>query len=318
LLDFRPVFATLCGVISGPVNPASEAYVSANSRRVIHTFSTLVLLLSAMLAAEPLPVSVRLSTHLDVRPGDTLQLSVIMQSPQRLGGIDFTIHFADSIFRPVSATQDTGLKHWEWFMPTYDSVQATIRVMSIAELPIPPHPDSADFYPKGSIARLRFVVLPTWNQDSSLVPFVFFWGTCGDNASSNVVGDTLLIIHRLLDFSGRLVWDETNNDQFPESIRPPNIGVADSCQQGASALLYCLDFQDGFAANYSVAGDADGNFNVDISDAVYLISYIFSSGPAPVPLASGDADCSGFVDIADTVYLVSYIFGGGAPPSSCH
>ncbi|TFH65458.1 MAG: hypothetical protein E4G91_02430 [Candidatus Zixiibacteriota bacterium] len=276
------------------------------------------LLLSAILAAEPLPVSVRLSSHLGVHSGDTLQLSVLMQSPHKLGGIDFSIHFIDSIFRLVSVEQDTGLKHWEWFTPSYDSARAIIRVVSIADLPFPPHPDSADFYPKGSVVRLGFIVLPTWNQNSSLVPFTFFWGTCGDNAGSNAVGDTLLIIHRLFDFDGQLVWDETDNSQFPESIRPPNIGVADSCQQAASMLLYTLDLKDGFAANYGMSGDADGNLFVDISYAVYLISYIFSSGPAPVPLASGDVDGSGSVDISDTVYLLNYIFSGGAPPSGSH
>jgi hypothetical protein len=292
--------------------------VSANYRCSICTFLMSILLLSAPLDAEPLPISVRLSTHLDVHPGDTLQLSVLMQSPRKLGGVDFTIHFVDSIFRLISVAQDTGLKHWEWFTPSFDSAHATIRVVSIADLPNLLHPDSTDFYPKGSVARLRFVVLPTWNQDSSLVPFTFFWGTCGDNAGSNVVGDTLLIIHRLFDFDGRLIWDETDNNQFPESIRPPNIGVVDSCQQAASTLLYTFDFQDGFAANYSIAGDADGNLSVDISDAVYLISYIFSSGPAPVLLTSGDVNCSGLIDISDAVYLISYIFGGGAPPSGCH
>jgi hypothetical protein len=128
----------------------------------------------------------------------------------------------------------------------------------------------------------------------------------------------LLIIHRLFDFAGRLVWDETDNNRFPESLRPPNIGVPDSCQKAASGLLYDLDFQDGFAANYSINGDVDGNLYVDISDVVYLISYIFLSGPAPVPLVSGDVDCSGSVDISDVVYLIGYIFGGGTPPSSCN
>jgi hypothetical protein len=291
--------------------------VSANCRRSIRTFFIFVLLSSSILTAESLPVSVRLSTRVGVHFGDTLRLSVLMQSPQKLGGIDFKIHFADSIFRFIAVAQDTGLKHWEWFTSSYDSAKATVRVISIADLPFPPHPDSADFFPKGSVARLQFVVLPTWNQDSSLIPFTFFWGTCGDNAGSNVVGDTLLIIHRLFDSDGRLVWDETDNDRFPESIRPPNIGVPATCQEAGSGLIYALDLQDGFAANYGVGGDADGNLFVDISDVVYLISYIFSSGPAPVPLVSGDADCSASVDITDVVYLISYIFAGGAPPSNC-
>ncbi len=61
-------------------------------------------------------------------------------------------------------------------------------------------------------------------------------------------------------------------------------------------------------------GDADDNDVVNISDAVRLINYIFSGGPAPLPLQSGDADCSGTVTISDAVYLINYIFGGGAVP----
>ncbi len=63
-----------------------------------------------------------------------------------------------------------------------------------------------------------------------------------------------------------------------------------------------------------VCGDADGSNIVTISDAVFLINYIFSGGPAPNPLASGDADCSGTVNISDAVYLINYIFSGGAAP----
>jgi len=65
-------------------------------------------------------------------------------------------------------------------------------------------------------------------------------------------------------------------------------------------------------------GDADDSGAIDISDAVYLISYIFGGGPAPNPLELGDADCSGALDISDAVYLINFIFGGGpAPCASC-
>jgi len=68
----------------------------------------------------------------------------------------------------------------------------------------------------------------------------------------------------------------------------------------------------------AVCGDADGSGEVDIDDVVYLIGYIFSSGPAPEPLWTGDADCSGEIDIDDVVYLVSYIFSDGdAPCAGC-
>jgi hypothetical protein len=63
-----------------------------------------------------------------------------------------------------------------------------------------------------------------------------------------------------------------------------------------------------------VCGDANADAAVDISDAVYLIAYIFSGGAAPNPLIAGDANCDLAVDIADVVYLISYIFSGGAAP----
>jgi hypothetical protein len=63
-------------------------------------------------------------------------------------------------------------------------------------------------------------------------------------------------------------------------------------------------------------GDANNDGSVDISDAVYLIAYIFSGGSAPNPLMSGDASCDGGVDISDAVYLIAYIFSGGPAPCS--
>ena len=63
-----------------------------------------------------------------------------------------------------------------------------------------------------------------------------------------------------------------------------------------------------------IPGDADRSGEVNIADAVYLIAYIFSHGPAPSPLAAGDADCDGVITIADVVYLIAYIFSGGPAP----
>lgn len=65
-------------------------------------------------------------------------------------------------------------------------------------------------------------------------------------------------------------------------------------------------------------GDADGNEIINISDAVFLISYIFAGGLAPNPMEAGDLECNGIVNISDAVFLISYIFGGGpAPCSEC-
>ncbi len=72
-----------------------------------------------------------------------------------------------------------------------------------------------------------------------------------------------------------------------------------------------------FAVTYPdayICGDVDASAAVDIDDVVYLISYIFSGGPEPIPYESGDADCSSGVDIDDVVWLIAYIFSGGNTP----
>jgi hypothetical protein len=61
-------------------------------------------------------------------------------------------------------------------------------------------------------------------------------------------------------------------------------------------------------------GDADGSGYVNIDDAVFLLHFMFSGGPAPSPMFLGDNDCSGEVDIDDVVYLIEYIFAGGPVP----
>jgi hypothetical protein len=61
-------------------------------------------------------------------------------------------------------------------------------------------------------------------------------------------------------------------------------------------------------------GDANADNQVDISDPVFLIAYIFSGGQPPSPLKAGDANCDLVVDISDVVYLLAYIFNGGPVP----
>lgn len=66
-----------------------------------------------------------------------------------------------------------------------------------------------------------------------------------------------------------------------------------------------------------MAGNVDGIGDIDISDLVYLVEYMFNEGPEPIPYSSGDMDCSGgLIDISDLVYLVNYMFSNGPEPCS--
>jgi hypothetical protein len=62
-------------------------------------------------------------------------------------------------------------------------------------------------------------------------------------------------------------------------------------------------------------GDVDHDGIVNVSDVVYLVSYLFKRGPVPIPgTIVGDANCDRKVTIADVVYLVSYLFKFGPAP----
>lgn len=63
-----------------------------------------------------------------------------------------------------------------------------------------------------------------------------------------------------------------------------------------------------------VCGDATGDGQINVADAVYIINYVFRGGPAPMPLAAADATGDGQINVADAVYIINYVFRGGAAP----
>ena len=73
-------------------------------------------------------------------------------------------------------------------------------------------------------------------------------------------------------------------------------------------------FWQNFTSSTCNCGDANGDGTINISDAVFLIQYIFAHGAAPTPLCQGDANGDGTVNISDAVFLIQYIFAHGTSP----
>ena len=72
--------------------------------------------------------------------------------------------------------------------------------------------------------------------------------------------------------------------------------------------------------------DMDPLDQIDISDLVYLVDYMFTGGPAPPCWPEANVDCSDDgngvegpedIDISDLVYLVDYMFNQGPTPCRC-
>lgn len=102
--------------------------------------------------------------------------------------------------------------------------------------------------------------------------------------------------------SGTPNWKATYyfSIQVTDSDSPPNSDVRQFIVEITDPQWMC--------------GDADGDLIVNVTDAVFLINYIFAGGDMPDPLEAGDSNCDNLVNVTDVVYLINYIFTGGPAP----
>ena len=108
----------------------------------------------------------------------------------------------------------------------------------------------------------------------------FSWTIISD-CNDNGIADSLDILF------------ETSSDENSNN-------VPDECE----AVTCCL-----------IPGDADGDSQITIGDATFLIKYIFSGGAAPECEVEADANAGGDISVGDATFLVKYIFQGGPAPA---
>ena len=65
-----------------------------------------------------------------------------------------------------------------------------------------------------------------------------------------------------------------------------------------------------------VRGDADASGEVNLSDPVSTLNYLFLGSDAPPCLKAADADDEGTINVTDPVHTLHFLFRGGAPPPS--
>ena len=63
-------------------------------------------------------------------------------------------------------------------------------------------------------------------------------------------------------------------------------------------------------------GDANDDGQLDISDPVAVLGYLFLGLDEPPCLAAADSDDSGSLDVTDAIYALAYLFSGGPPPEA--
>jgi hypothetical protein len=61
-------------------------------------------------------------------------------------------------------------------------------------------------------------------------------------------------------------------------------------------------------------GDSNGDGELDISDAVFLLLHLFAAGRSPGCADAADASDDGFLDISDPIAILGQLFLGQEPP----
>ena len=148
-------------------------------------------------------------------------------------------------------------------------------------------------------------------------------GTAGSNAVVDVVAtaDQPLLnplsagVHKIM----VKVFEGTADNLFRLRFQDPSTG-----DPICGGITVCLDpTPEGCATGTEprfVRGDSDASGDMNITDAVFVLNYLFLGGPAPPCLDSADADDDGSLSITDGVRILNVLFLGTGvipPPNEC-
>lgn len=153
-------------------------------------------------------------------------------------------------------------------------------------------------YYEGGAVYLNYLAPTTTPTDITVVEDILYW-----RANYSIVGDTVKIIFH--SFEGiPIPPEETDLFVLTYDGDPPELLFVTAAG---------FDAQKVNVSNWQ-RGDADGDGEVILADAVFIIDFIFTGGPPPDSFYAADANRDGVVNLADAVYTIFYIFKGGPAP----
>lgn len=255
-----------------------------------------------------------------------------------MGGFDFLIWYDPSALTFLKATRGALLDSLEWEYFTYRTgaggncpggcPDGLIRLVAIADLDngASLHPiNSTDW---GTLANLQFQISSDRNLINQCIPVKFYWADCGDNTVSSVSGDTTYIDVRIVDPLGDLLWDEDDDDLFPDGARPGGLGAPDACLEGGGPgkplPIRRIEFCNGWIC-IDEPPDDRGDINLngianEVADAVLFSNYfiygeaVWDATYQETQILATDINDDGVVlTIADLVYLIRIITGDEQP-----
>ena len=105
------------------------------------------------------------------------------------------------------------------------------------------------------------------------------------------------------------LWVMGSDGSNPRSLTP------EAKVSPAGATAFYLAAKDSPARPLFHRGDPNGDGVADITDAVFLLGFLYLGGGAPPCMESADVDNNTSTEITDAIYLLSFLFLGGPPPA---
>ncbi|MEM7234289.1 MAG: dockerin type I repeat-containing protein [Planctomycetota bacterium] len=112
-------------------------------------------------------------------------------------------------------------------------------------------------------------------------------------------------------------FEANNNNAGAGSFRPGMAQLSIQLRRGAE-ILHSTQARITLAASeepiYFLRGDVDGSGNIDITDGVATLNWLFQGGDDPGCMAAADFNNNGTVNLSDAIRCFSFLFLGGPQP----
>jgi hypothetical protein len=149
------------------------------------------------------------------------------------------------------------------------------------------------------ILRNDSTVYPYGGYDD---PDLYKWMTLpGDSVQTDTLGNIPPTDYNIVT-TGRIIPAQSFPPADTYSVA---YALVISDEENMDKLNDCVDM--------IICGNVNRDNIVNITDAVYIINYLFRLGPEPW-LYVGDCNADSMVTISDVVYLIGYLFKGASPP----
>jgi hypothetical protein len=114
-------------------------------------------------------------------------------------------------------------------------------------------------------------------------------------------------------FTVRVLGDQDGDRLSEILVQAPFIGFMSEGPIGLACLIPGAALE-ALPARF-VRGDANADGKVDLSDAVFALSFLFLGGREPECKQSADVGDSGLINISDPVALLNFLFLSGPEPA---